>query len=137
MNHREMQAIAQNPARVRSLAAQILALLGPDADAGTEDFLVKLGTYGDKDLLSERQREWLWDLRERTFRSSKQGPYRAASLVNRVWENRLDLDEDDEAIIERLHKIGPNVALSRAEWRWIFRILRAWGDLSDEFIPLN
>lgn len=119
-----MTLLAGDPAKVRALAAMILRLGGGRLGEGAQALLADLERYDGARPLSTRQLEALHSLREQTSHSERAGRYRAADLVRRVWELRLDLDEDDEAWLDEIKARGADLALSRAEWRRLLAICR-------------
>jgi len=130
MNYREMAMLANDPPRVRALAALILELTGEDLADGMQGFLAELTRYDGSKPLGTRRLEMLYALRERASRRSKAGHYRARSLIGAAWEARFDLtDESAEEWLEELHQRGPDVALSHGEWRRLFALCRRLGIL--------
>lgn len=140
MDYREMTRLAASPAEVRALAAMLLRLDGAALDGATLDgatldgatlgdralgLLTRLAAYDGGEKLSTRQLEVLDSLRERAVRSARAGQYRAADLVGKAWERRLDLaDPDDADWLEGMRARGGGVVLSRGEWRKLLAICR-------------
>ena len=128
MDYREMNAIAADPARVRATAAFVLAAIGDDLEDGSEKFLTELATYDGATRLGVRQLEYLYALRERTWRRSKAGGLSADTLIARTWEARLDLvDEDAEAWLDDLMGEGTGIALSKPEWCRLIALAKQLG----------
>ena len=137
MNYREMTALACDPARVRAVAAFILAN-GRLGASGTHEFLAHLARYDGTKPLTTRQLETLYSLRERASRRSKVGRYRAGTLIRTAWESRLDLlDDAAEVWLDQLLARGPDAALSRNEWRALFALCRRLDIINpDEWVAL-
>ena len=133
MNYREMTRLAADPPAVRATATFITTVLG-DKLSGTErDFLTKLSSFYGPDPLSMRQREWLHALRGRATRRSKVKGYQACALVRRLWELRFDLNAEAEEFVSELYELqkehGPNLALSDAQWRYVFALCHEVGEI--------
>ena len=138
MDYREMNRLADSPASVRDVATFILAVASPDLTERSHDFLVTLQKYDGSKLLSTRQKEALFSLRERATRRSTVGRYRASTLVRLASERCLDLtDFEDAEWLQELTAFGANLAVSNGQWRRLIRISK---DLevvpNDEWIPL-
>lgn len=132
-----MNRLGSNPAALRSTARLIRAGLGDHISNQENDFLTKLERFGDNDQFSTRQGEYLWSLRERTTRTSKQGGYIASHLVQKIWEARSDLPYEDEERLEPLYLRGSSLLLSRSQWRWIFALCRELNLIENEFIEIR
>ena len=133
MNYREMTRLAADPTAVRATATFITTVLG-DKLSGTErDFLTKLSSFDGPDPLSMRQREWLHALRGRAIRRSKVKGYQACTLVRKLWELRFDLNAEAEEFVSELYELqkehGPNLALSDAQWRYVFALCHQVGEV--------
>lgn len=137
MDYRELSRIAADPVAVRSTAALVKALLGPEISDWQQDFLSKLEKFNGPDRLSTRQCETLISLRDRAKRRSKVGSYAAFPLVRRIWELRFDLDAEDEAFVDRLYAIGPQLALFDSEWMHVFGLARQFDLIDAPYIPLH
>lgn len=128
MDYREMNAIAGDPARVRATAAFVLAAIGDDLEDGSEKFLTELATYDGATRLGVRQLEYLYALRERTWRRARAGGLRADALIARTWEARFDLvDEDAEAWLDDLKAEGAGIELSKPAWRRLIALAKQVG----------
>ena len=119
MNYREMTRLAADPTAVRATATFITTVLG-DKLSGP-------------DPLSMRQREWLHALRGRAIRRSKVKGYQACTLVRKLWELRFDLNAEAEEFVSELYELqkehGPNLALSDAQWRYVFALCHQVGEV--------
>jgi hypothetical protein len=130
MNYREMLRLAGDPAAVRASARSIRTILGDERLNDWErQFLAKLEAFEGPDLLSMRQRETLYALRSRATRRSVVKGFRASTLIKKLWEQRLDLSEDAEEFIAELHELGPDVALSHNQWRYVFALCHQVGEI--------
>jgi len=100
-SYKDMLALGRNPVRVRAVARRLLA----SAEDWTEwerDFFEGLVAEYGSDALSPPQREKLAELRRGAEYVSKVEELDVASLIEKCWPLRLDLDyEDDIAFIER------------------------------------
>ncbi|MBX9682273.1 MAG: hypothetical protein K2X41_00645 [Hyphomicrobium sp.] len=137
MDHMEMARLAQSPGQIRVVASTIKAALGQSISPSENDFLSKLERFSEDNLLSVRQREFLWSLRERTSRKPVQGKYRAAYLIQKLWEARADLQYEDEEKLERFRAFGQQLSLSKSEWRWVFARCRELNLIDDEYVSLT
>jgi hypothetical protein len=139
MDYREMTALASDPARVRATAKFIMAVETADARSRMHTFLADLCKYDGSRPLTIRQLETLFSLRERASRRSKAGRYRAASLIRRAWENRVDLiDDDAQEWLNGLHRRGPDAALTRGEWLRLLALCRRLEIIHrDEWVHLS
>jgi hypothetical protein len=139
MDYREMAVLASDPARVRATAKFIIAVEGDDARSRMHAFLADLSKYDGSKPLTVRQLETLFSLRERASRRSRAGRYRAASLIRRAWENRLDLiDDDAEQWLNELLRRGPDAALTRGEWLRLLALCRRLEIIDrDEWVHLS
>jgi len=133
MDHREMARIAGDPLAVRTTAAFIKAVLGDRLGEREREFITQLERFEGPEPLSMRQREWLYGLRSRATRRSMVKGYRASTLVRKLWELRLDLSEEAEGFINELHEQlkehGVNLALSDAQWRYVFSMCHEVGEI--------
>ena len=100
-SYKEMLALGRDPARVRAVARRLLA----SAEDWTEwerDFLEGLVAEYGSDALTTRQRQKLVELREGAEYVPTIEGFDVASLIDKCWLGRLDLDyEDDIAFIEQ------------------------------------
>ena len=100
-SYKEIIALGRDPVRVRAVAHRLLA----SAEDWTEwerDFLEGLVAEYGSDALSPPQREKLAELRHGAEYVSKVEELDVASLIEKCWPLRLDLDyEDDIAFIEQ------------------------------------
>jgi hypothetical protein len=133
MNYREMARIAADPTTVRATAAFIATVLGDKLTSGERDFLTKLSEFAGPDPLSMRQREWLHALRSRATRRSVVKGYRASTLVGKLWQVRFDLSEEAEEFVTELFELlkeqNTNLALSDAQWRYVFALCHEVGEI--------
>jgi hypothetical protein len=99
--YKEMLALGRDPVRIRAVARRLLA----SAEDWTEwerDFLEGLVAEYGIEALTTRQREKLAELREGAEYVSTIEGFDVASLIDKCWLGRLDLDyEDDVAFIEQ------------------------------------
>jgi hypothetical protein len=131
-SNREMNAIGRDPARVRSLTLGLLKLAETAEDiftdweltflrslvgqAETTVGLTKKQREKQKDAgialavrdfrLTARQAEKLLDIRDATVLHRDIGGVSVRSLINRCYERRCDLAEDDEQFVERIYRSG-------------------------------
>ena len=133
MNHREMARLAANPVAVRTTATFIATALAEKLSDAEQEFLTKLSKFDGPDPLSMRQREWLDALRSRATRRSKVKGYQASTLVKKLWELRSDLSEEAEEFVTELYELqkeqGATIALSNAQWRYVFALCHEMGEV--------
>jgi hypothetical protein len=133
VNYREMARIAADPAAVRATVGFITSVLGDKLSGSERDFLSKLAVFEGPDPLSMRQREWLHALRGRATRRSVVKGYRASVMVRKLWELRFDLSEQAEEFVTELYELqkeqGANLALSDAQWRYLFALCHEVGEI--------
>ena len=100
-SYKELLALGRDPVRVRAVARRLLA----SAEDWTEwerDFLEGLVAEYGSDALTTRQRQKLAELREGAEYVPTIEGFDVASLIDKCWLGRLDLDyEDDIAFIEQ------------------------------------
>ena len=100
-SYKELLALGRDPVRVRAMARRLLA----SAEDWTEwerDFLEGLVAEYGSDALTTRQRQKLAELREGAEYVPTIEGFDVASLIDKCWLGRLDLDyEDDIAFIEQ------------------------------------
>ena len=100
-SYKEMLALGRDPARVRAAARRLLAS-AEDWTQWERDFLEGLVAEYGIDALTSRQRKKLAELREGSEYVSTIEGFDVASLIEKCWLGRLDLDyEDDVAFIEQ------------------------------------
>ena len=100
-SYKELLALGRDPVRVRAVARRLLT----SAEDWTEwerDFLEGLVAEYGSDALTTRQRQKLVELREGAEYVPTIEGFDVASLIDKCWLGRLDLDyEDDIAFIEQ------------------------------------
>ena len=100
-SYKEQLVLGRDPVRVRAVARRLLA----SAEDWTEwerDFLEGLVAEYGSDALTTRQRQKLVELREGAEYVPTIEGFDVASLIDKCWLGRLDLDyEDDIAFIEQ------------------------------------
>jgi hypothetical protein len=100
-SYKEMLALGRDPVRVRALARRLLAS-EEDWTEWERDLLEELVAEYGSDALTTRQREKLVQLRNGAEYVFKIEELDVASLIDKCWVRRLDLDyEDDIAFIEQ------------------------------------
>jgi len=100
-SYKELLALGRDPVRVRAVARRLLASAEDWAD-WERDFLEGLVAEYGIDALTPRQHEKLVELREGAEYVSTIEGFDVASLIDKCWPKRLDLDyEDDIAFIEQ------------------------------------
>lgn len=137
MNYRELSRIGGDPAAVRGTATLVKNLLGLRISSWQDNFLSNLQRFAGPDRLSTRQCETLVSLREQATRRKEVAGYTAFHLVRQLWELRFDLAQEDENFVVKLHKIGNELALSDAEWKYVFGLSRQTAMIDDPYIPLR
>ena len=121
-SNREMNALGRDPARVRSLTLGLLKLAETAENIFTEwelTFLRSLVGQAETTVgltkkqqkqkagrLTARQAEKLLDIRDATVVHRDIGGVSVRSLINRCYEGRCVLAEDDEQFVERVYRSG-------------------------------
>lgn len=140
MNYIEMLQIAGNPVAVRSTAGFIKCVLGEHLSENARKFITELERFDGPELLTMRQREWLYALRGQATRRSVVKGYRASTLVRKLWELRLDLSDEAEEFITHLHEQlgehGADLMLSVGQWRYVFALCHDMGEI-EHYVPLR
>lgn len=132
-DHRALKSLAESPDSVRALARQLLAIGERDpATAWTDwelDFLDGMATRESEEPLSMRQREVLDELRSAATRLNDLDGIRVRNLIERCWQERADLDNDDDQLfIEELRASGQRSVTRRQRGR-LLRLCREAGVL--------
>jgi hypothetical protein len=125
-DHRNLKALADDPAAVRRLATFLREL--PEA-AWTDwelDFLA--GLTERQTPATPRQAEMIVELRDAAVPYRSWEGFSVTHLVCACWENRLELSEDDEAFIVDLKAQDAKALRRRALYRLV-RIAREVGVL--------
>lgn len=95
-------------AAIRARATFLLALTDADWSEWELQFLDSLVERRSQDPLSPRQREKLDELEHAAKNLRSIDGFRILDLINACWQERFDLDdEDDTAFIERLKSERP------------------------------
>jgi len=120
-SYKEIIALGRDPVRVRAVARRLLAS-AEDWTDWERDFLEGLVAEYGSEALSAPQREKLAELRHGAEYVSKVEELDVASLIEKCWPLRLDLDyEDDIAFIEQ--ERGSS-SIKRRHVERLFRALR-------------
>lgn len=123
-SYREMNALAKDPARVRSLAESLLAVNGAELTDWEQTFLGDLKWLDGNEALTTRQAEKLVEIREDNEWVTQIDSYSVANLFKNCFQARLDLSEDDEAFLMRMRELGHTSRMRRREARWLLRCAR-------------
>lgn len=100
-SYKELLALGRDPVRVRAVARRLL-VSAEDWTEWERDFLEGLVAEYGSDALTTRQRQKLVELREGAEYVPTIEGFDVASLIDKCWLGRLDLDyEDDIAFIEQ------------------------------------
>ena len=100
-SYNELLALGRDPVRVRAAARRLL-VSAEDWTEWERDFLEGLVAEYGSDALTTRQRQKLVELREGAEYVPTIEGFDVASLIDKCWLGRLDLDyEDDIAFIEQ------------------------------------
>jgi hypothetical protein len=135
-SHHEMHAISSDPVRARNLALSLLGLANLAGNIFTDWELTFLRDIAEQSTsvmaltpkerkefkfskqqaeallalrdfrLTSRQAEKLFEIRDATVLHRTVAGVSVRNLINRCYEARLDLDESDDELIERLWKTG-------------------------------
>jgi hypothetical protein len=131
----EMHKLAQNPAAVASLASFLIKLPDIDWTEWEINFLADLANRDGTEALSTRQSEKLVELRDDAKSYTKFDGFSVGGLVRNCWIARDELDEDDEAFIDRL-KQDAVTSLKKRPLMTLLRCARQLG-LIDGYVNIN
>jgi hypothetical protein len=124
--HTEMSRVAADPAAVHTIARTLLGAPGADWTDWELDFLDAMSRYDLAEPLSQRQREVLFELRDKaTLYRDYQG-LSVRHLVRECYLARVEFNEEDEAFIARLHAAQATIARRPALQR-LARLARSAG----------
>ncbi len=129
-SHRAMKSLAEDAKAASALAAGLLKLGKADPQiVWTDwevDFLESMAGRERDDTLSTRQVEVLVELRDSAQRYTSFEGFSVAALIDRCWQERLELRSDDDLdFIEGLREAG----LTSLTRRQLGRLLRCCGEL--------
>lgn len=136
MDYREVSRLKANPTAISAVVAHIRSLLGDRATERQNAFLASILAASEEERLTTRQVESLLVMRDSLRRRSVVGGYRASQLLRRVYEARLDLDEDAEQAIIELYQFSDEPALTDSQWRLVFACARQLHIIDDAYISL-
>lgn len=120
---REIEQIRNDTARWRALARQ-LPRAGPEALTDWElDFLEEIPNRKWLEQLSYRQAEILLNIRDEVETVSSYRGYSVKWLCSICHDNRLDLDEEEQAWVELLHA-GGAASMRRKDARRLMSLAR-------------
>ena len=123
-SYKELLALGRDPARVRAVARRLL-VSAEDWTEWERDFLEGLVAEYGSDALTTRQRQKLVELREGAEYVPTIEGFDVASLIDKCWLGRLDLDyEDDIAFIEQEQG---STSIKRRHVRRLLRCCRKLG----------
>lgn len=112
VNYRDVNELAKDAKRVQS-TAKFLFRLAADWTDWELDFLESMMRCSTD--LSTRQAEKLAELRDNAIRYTAASGFVFATVIERCWRNRYDLNTDEDLeFIERLNSRG-EVALRRVD----------------------
>ena len=127
---REIEQIRNDPDRWKTLARQ-LPQAGPEAFTDWElDFLEEIPKRKGLEHLSHRQAEILLGIRDNVEIVSSYRGYSVKWLSTACHENRFDLDEEDQAWVERLYANSP-AAMRSKDARRLLSMARRLGVIED------
>ncbi len=120
---REIEQIRNDTAQWRALARR-LPSVGSEALTDWElDFLEELPRRTWLEQLSLRQAEILLEIRDDVELVSSYRGYSVKWLCSVCHDNRFDLDEEDQARVERLHARGSG-SQRRKDAQWLMRLAK-------------
>lgn len=133
-SHRELKRYYDDPQLAASLARQLIADVSGTLSDWEIDFLDSLSNPASRERLSTRQAEVLLDLRERTNLHVKIAGISVRNLVQRCWEARFDLSEEDEEFVCQLRETGSDAVRTNVARRLIrcsrqLRLIEGYVDL--------
>jgi len=126
-SYRDINALSKDPAKVRSTAQFLLTLNETNWSDWELDFLDSMSNCAEE--LSTRQAEKLVELRDDAMRFTSASGFRFATVIEKCWRNRLDLNSDEDCeFVDRLKKRG-ETALRRRDAFRLRRIAIELGEL--------
>lgn len=134
--HTEMKRIAEDASAVRRMAALLLTSTDHDWTDWELDFLEHMSHFEGPEPITMRQREVLFELRDRAELSREWRGIPVRRLIDQCWQARHDLDEDDEAFIAGLHDRRPS-ALRRGSLRRLVRSAIQLGVIEQHMAPID
>ena len=127
---REIEQIRNDTAQWRALA-QRLPNVGQGALTGWElDFLEEIPKRTWLEQLSRRQAEILLGIRDSVETVSSYRGYSTKWLCAACHENRFDLDEEDQAWVERLHA-SDSISMRRRDARRLLGLAKRLDVIGD------
>jgi hypothetical protein len=117
-DYREISALAKDPAKARGLA-RLLATLDDVAWTDWEIDLLDSLQNIDRELTT-RQSEKLVELRDASLRVATIDGFNLRALVHACWLARQELEDDDQAFVERMRASDA----SMLRWRDGARVMR-------------
>lgn len=135
LDYRAVKKLAADPDAVKAEAALLRQRLSDRLTTSQERFLANLEHTG---VLNSRFWEAFYDLKARASLKVFVGGYRAYDLLEKVYQARFDLnDEDAERFVEQMLTYGREVALSEAQWKYLFALCRKLYLIEVEYIPFE
>lgn len=125
-SHIEMLRVAKDPAAVRSLATRLLATPNHVWTEWEVDFLENMTHFDGPDLISIRQREVLFELRDDAEYLTHYRGLRIATLISNCVLARFDLDEADAEFVLSLKG---NPSIQRRKLGRLLRCCRMLGEI--------
>jgi len=130
---REIEDVRKDPDKWRLIMRQLLRY---DREALSDellDFIERLLSLPQVDVLTYRQGEWLLDVRDKVKIVSTFRDFSLKALIQRCYEQRLDLSEAAQEWIENLVERGRS-EIRLYEARKIYRIAYSLGEVDhDDF----
>jgi hypothetical protein len=128
----EIERFRKDAAAARDLAAWLFSLKERDALTDWEaGFLESLREKTYLDELSTRQAEVLLEIRDAVELVSKHRGFNVGSLIRGCYLARLDLEEEDEDWIIKIHERSP-LSIRRKELGRLWKCARQLHLLDDE-----
>lgn len=131
MDFRELERLRKDATRVRGLAQHIWQVIGDDLDLDANAFVHSMMDFAGDDGISHRQAEWLLDLRAKTTLLRVHDGFDVVAVVRDVWMARSELDEHDEAFIQRMYGRGEAATFSTVQWQ---RVRGLWRTLNPDLV---
>ena len=129
----EIERIRKDTVRWRSLAQQLLTYAGHGALTDWElDFLENNLSKPWLDELSYRQGESLLVIRDGVELLASLHGYSTTYLVRACYENRFDLDDEDEAWLVEMNQSGRTAIRRKEAWR-LFSLAKRIGEVEGDW----
>ncbi len=123
----EMLRVAKDPHAVREIAKRLIKIPNHPWTDWEIDFLGDMTNFEDPDLLTMRQREKLFELRDDAEYVSQYRGLNIAILIDKCVMARCELNDDEDA--EFVLKLKGNTSIQRRKLGRFLRCCRELGEI--------